>query len=154
MFRPRNIQHAARLAVGLCGVPDDFAAEARQESDEFCQVFDPYLGSRADVHWSAVIVAFGREYDAFGRIVGMNKFTCRCARSPQDHFRIAISNSIYTLLDNGGNRVRRFRIEVIAGTIQIDWEKIDSVESELLTICLRLNEEHFLGQTIWSIGFF
>src|SRR5262249_3801497 len=144
MFRPRNIQHAARLAVGLCGVPDDFAAEARQESDEFCQVFDPYLGSRADVHWSAVIVAFGREYDAFGRIVGMNKFTCRCARSPQDHFRIAISNSVYTLLDNGGNRVRRFRIEVIAGAIQIDWGKIERGGIAMLTKSLRPKEEQFL----------
>src|SRR5262245_28972642 len=134
MFRPRNIQHTARLAIGFCGVPDDFAAESRQASDEFRQVLDPYFGSRTDVHWGTVIVAFGSEHDAFGRIVGMNKLTCRCARSPQDHFRIAISNRVYTLFDNGWNRVRRFRIEVIARTIQIDWKKIDGVESELLTI--------------------
>src|SRR5262249_51355329 len=47
--RARRVEHPSRLAIGLRGVPDDMALEARQLRDQADQVLDRDLLSRAHV---------------------------------------------------------------------------------------------------------
>src|SRR2546423_6388987 len=60
----------------------------------------------------------------------------------------------YTLTDECGNHVRTFQIKMIAGPIKICWQEKNRVKAILLTIRLRLDEHHFLRETIGSVCFF
>src|SRR5262245_33527856 len=46
----RGVEHAARLTVGLRGIPDDLAAKIGEPRDEPDQIGDPDLETGADVH--------------------------------------------------------------------------------------------------------
>ncbi len=49
--------------------------------------------------------------------------------------------------------MRRARVEVIAGTIEIDGQKEDRVVPVLIAIRLRLHEQHLLREPVWRVGF-
>ena len=50
--------------------------------------------------------------------------------------------------------MRSVRIEIVGGSVQVDRQQINGIESVLLAICLRLNEKHFFGESVRSIRLF
>jgi len=50
--------------------------------------------------------------------------------------------------------MRRLRVEVVAGTVQIHRQEENRVETILLAVCLRLHQHHFLCQTVGRVGLF
>src|SRR4051794_25674317 len=69
----RGVEAATRLAVRLGRVPDDFAVEAAELGDEFCQLANLNFASRAKVDRLGLIVFFSRERNAFRSIFNIQK---------------------------------------------------------------------------------
>src|SRR5262249_12051057 len=57
-------------------------------------------------------------------------------------------HGIYALFDERRDHVRRTGIEVVAGPVEVHGQKEDRLEIVLLTIRLRLHEQHLLGRPI------
>jgi hypothetical protein len=45
------------------------------------------------------------------------------------------------------------RVEIVAWAVEMRGQQKDCIETVLLAVCLGLNEEHLLRQTVWRVGF-
>src|SRR5579859_2067358 len=86
---PAHVQLAARLAVRLAGVPDQPALKAGDPRNGDHQVADANLEGAAQVHGVAVVVALGRQQNALGRVLGIQKLAGRRAVAPHHDLVIA-----------------------------------------------------------------
>src|SRR5512137_2759532 len=82
--RPRRVEHAPRLAVGLRRVPDDVALEPTEAGHERHEVADLDLEARAQVHRVALVVALRGGHDALGGVAGVEELAGGRAVTP-DH---------------------------------------------------------------------
>jgi hypothetical protein len=55
--------------------------------------------------------------------------------------------------DEGRDDVAGLRIKIVARAIEVDGQQGDGIEAVLLAVCLCLDKQHFLGQSVGSIGF-
>ena len=55
------------------------------------------------------------------------------------------------LADQGGDDVRRARIEVVARPVEIDRQQKNAVEAVLRPVRLRLDQQHLLGQPVGRV---
>jgi len=99
---PGRVQHAARLAVGLGGIPSCLAREAGQLHDQFRQVADGYFKAGADIDRFALVVGFHGQDDGLGRIFHVEKLPGCRACPPGDNFFVALPFGIHAFLDEGG----------------------------------------------------
>src|SRR5438270_5089712 len=81
-LRARDVQAAARLAVGLARIPYDLAAKAGQARDQGNQIANGYLaaGSQVD-RFGAVVVPCG-EHDRARAVFNVEKFAAGRAGAP------------------------------------------------------------------------
>ena len=63
--RAGGIQLAARLAVGLAGIPADGSLEAGQARDKFRQVFDADFEAGANIDGFRAVIPLGCQGDSF-----------------------------------------------------------------------------------------
>src|ERR1700674_4201453 len=52
------------------------------------------------------------------------------------------------------NYVSRLDIEVVAGSVEVDGEEANRIHTVLVSVRLRLHQEHLLRQAVGRIGFF
>src|SRR5438093_12834306 len=149
---PGDVQGAARLARGRGRVPADLPAEAAQPGDQLRQVADGDLHPRADVDGLRLVVALGGAHDALGGVLDVDELTRRRAGAPALDERLAPVAGIDALLDERGDDVGRGRIEVVAGSVEVDGQEEDGVEPVLLAVGLALYEERLLGDAVRRIG--
>src|SRR5262249_7608118 len=135
----RHVEAAARLSIRLRGVPDDPTAEARERDDSLGQIADRDLEPRPDIHGLRPVVALARERDRLGSVLDEQELARGLARSPDNHLVQTGLARLDALADQGRDDMRRTRIEVVAGAIEVHRQEKDGVESVLLAVGLRLD---------------
>src|SRR5207247_11231945 len=90
--------------------------------------------------------------NAFGGVLEVEELTRRRAGAPALDERLAPVAGIDALLDERGDDVGRGRIEVVAGSVEVDGQEEDGVEPVLLAVGLALYEERLLGDAVRRIG--
>jgi nitroimidazol reductase NimA-like FMN-containing flavoprotein (pyridoxamine 5'-phosphate oxidase superfamily) len=147
-----GVHGAARLAVGLAGIPDDLAREAGLARDLLRQLADPDLAARAEVHRLGRVVALRRQHDALGGVVDVEEVARRRARAPGLDHALAALDRLDALPDQRGDHVRGARIEVVAGAVQIGGQERDRVQAVLGAVRLRLHQERALRDAVRRVG--
>ncbi len=132
LARPTRVERAARLAVGLRGVPADLALEAGQADDQLDQLADRDLAPDAEVDRLGAVVALGGEDDPLGGVVDVQELARGRAGAPDLDVVGARVAGVDALLDQGGDDVRAGRVEVVAGAVEVDRDQVDDVEAVLL----------------------
>ncbi len=75
------------------------------------------------------------------------------AGAPHVDVRGAAVDGVDALLDQRRDHMRRRRVEVVAGAVQVDRQQIDAVEAVLLAVRLQLHQQRLLGDTVGRVGF-
>jgi len=148
-----GVEHAAGLAVGFGGVPDDAALKAGQFHDERHEVADGDFETGADIDGIGFVVFLCRKHNRFGRVLDVEKLACGGAGPPDHDFLYASLLRVHALFDQGGDDMGGAGIEVVAGTIEIDGQEEDRIEPVLLAVRLGLDKHHLLGQAVRGVGF-
>ena len=78
----------------------------------------------------------------------------RAPISPEDHIRRTALPGLDESPDHGGDDVTRREIEVVSGAVEVDDQQVDRIQTKLLAVCLGLDEEHLLGQSVRGIRLF
>ena len=149
-----GVEGAARLAVGLGGIPNQLALETGQAGDHLGQVFDADLLPGTQVDRLGAVEELGGGQDAVGGIAGVQEFAGRRAIAPQHHFLIAARLGFDALADQGRDDVRSLQVKVVARAVQVDRQQVDGIEAILLAVGLGLDEQHLLGQAVGGVGLF
>src|SRR5687768_5613885 len=88
-MEPRDVEKLARHAVGLRGVPLNFAGEADDTGDTFGQFFDGEVDASADVDDVWAVEVLEQEEDGVGEVVGKDELTpCRACAPEGDARRV------------------------------------------------------------------
>src|SRR2546425_5262724 len=82
LARARNVQAPPRLSIRLVRAPTYLAGESCQPRDRLCQLSNGYLGTRADIHWSVVVVDCGSAHHGVSAVGHIKKFARGFSRSP------------------------------------------------------------------------
>src|SRR5262245_13295760 len=144
-FGSTDIEGATWLAIRLVLIPDNSSLKASKFGDESSEIPDADLHSRAKINGIGSVISLGGKQNCFGCIINMKELAGRIPRSPQDNLLCSSVHRIHTFSYDCWNRVGGLDVEVVAGAIKIHGQKVDRVKTELLPICLRLHEQHFLG---------
>src|SRR5947209_2591473 len=116
---PANIQAAPGLAVGLTGVPDDLAPESCQLGDEARQFLDRDFESRPNVYRLWLVVSFSGQENGLRAVFYVKEFPSRRSIPPANDLRLFMLDSLHALPDQSRDHVRKFGVEVVAGTVKI-----------------------------------
>src|SRR5690242_21657367 len=100
------------------------SAEAGKLRYQFDQMMDGNLEPSANVHWLSIVIALRRQDNCFGAVFHIEKFSRRRSVPPAFYFGCAPLHSLNTFTNQRGNDMRGGCVEVIARTIQIDWQEI------------------------------
>ena len=107
---------------------------------------------RVDVDRLLALIALRRQHDRLGRVLDIEELAGRASRAPDGDLGRPARRRVHALLDQRRDHVRRARVEVVAGAIQVHGHEEDGVEAVLPAVGLRLHEQHLLGQPVGRVG--
>jgi len=96
-LRLADIETAARLTIGLRGIPIDAASKANLGGDHLRQVANRNFLSATKIHGLATIVTLRCQHDAIGGIVHIKKFPSRRTIAPKNYLLVVVFFSFDTL---------------------------------------------------------
>src|ERR1035438_843852 len=97
-----DIETAARLAVGLCGVPDDATAETGEGGDLVDQIAEEDFPAAAQVDGIGPIIPFGGSHDGFGAIFDVEELAAGRTIAPTDDFAAVLLHGLDAFTDQRG----------------------------------------------------
>src|SRR6185503_11525813 len=108
----------SRLAVRFRRIELDATLEAADGGDSPREIGNRPFLARADVDGIAAVVALTRQQDRVDNILDIEELPRRRAVTPDFDPIGSLFHRLDTLLDQGGNDVRRPWIEVVARSVQ------------------------------------
>ena len=91
------------------------------------------------------------EHDPIGCVVDVEELASGLSRPPQDDLVAACVSSLDAFPDDRRDHMARVLVEVVAGPVQVRRDHEGRIEPVLVTIGLRLHQEHLLRQPVRSI---
>jgi hypothetical protein len=129
LLGPADVQAAAGLPIWLARIPFDLPLVADQLAEDRDEALDRDLTVGTEVDRLAPLVALGRQPDRLRRVVNIEKLAAGREVAPDLDGFLAGLLGREDLADQGRNDVRGARIEVIAGSIEVDREQVDGAEA-------------------------
>ncbi len=149
-----HIETATRLAVWFRRIPPNVARESSQFRYQVHQIADGNLSAASEIDGIGFVIVLGRAQDTLGGILDVKEFTRRAAGAPAFDKCVTALAGVDALLDERGNNVRGFWIEIVARPIEVDRQEVHSIQAVLPPVGLALNEDRFLGNAVGGIGLF
>ena len=125
----RGVEPAARLAVGLGGVPDDLAGEADEFGDQLGEPGDRDLLTGAEVDRLGTRIAAGGGDDPLGGVVDEEELARGSCPSPSRRSSRRPRHRLLALLDQRGDHVRGALVEVVTRAVEVDRQQVDRPRS-------------------------
>src|ERR1022692_1342179 len=141
-------QTAARLAIGLGGVPNDPSREAGDTGNLGSQVANGDFHTASKIHRVGLVITLRCKDDAFGRVLDIEKLARGRAVAPEDDFVVAFLDCLHALPDQRRYDMGGFWIEVVALPVEVDRQEEDGVHAILLAVGLALHWQCLLGDPV------
>ena len=155
---PSGVEAPPWLPVRLRLIPRDFSPEPGQLSNEVCQLFDGDFDAGPKIDWVRLIVPFRCQDDGVSAVLNIQEFPRGRSVTPtgKDRLRSRLRPglSLYAFSYKSRNDMGALKIKIISRPVEIYRHEEDTIKAILLTISLRLNQQHLLGKPVGSVGLF